>query len=346
MSPPVLCEALAVAAGASLFLKMFGKSSCAGLPRATASTATVAGCGRCRPASRRMTWLRLTPAIWESSRWVSPRARRISRRSRRSVCFITGMSHMVPSDPSIFSPLFQQGAIDHEVGLHPATRGPATLTVAEHPFHRDLVIGVTLSRTLWRYVAFRQHVDLVRASSTPIKLAWEISLRYARRERRRKLIANLLLNAALVPERYSETVLDRLWERPIANRDGRPLKRYPRVTPKTAKDAARGSELIARRGAGLCIVPGCHEPRTKSRVVRQPEPGVHQEYEASLIVYCLGHHGDDSRYADEKAIEVTFKHALEAWPGSHERDVLLWWRARRQASGASAGLDRVPNLRR
>jgi hypothetical protein len=220
----------------------------------------------------------------------------------------------------------------HVVGLQPGQRGSSNLQIAERPFHRDLVWGGTLSRTLWRHDSFREHAKVVRNSPAAAATARKLSLGYGRGHRHRGLIANLLLTAALVPEQHASQMLDFIWMRPIVDREGSPLTGAYRVGRKTVEKASRGAELIARRGAGLCVVPGCGEPRSKVA-----GNGAVRDYEMS-VVYCADHHGDDSRHADEKIIERTFEHCIEAWPSSEERELLLWWWGKR-AEQRSGGVD-------
>jgi len=245
---------------------------------------------------------------------------------------ISATSRMSDAEQTVI-PIF------HQVGAGDRHNGSDKLTVAERPFHRSLVWGVTLSRTLWGSLAFRHHAGQVRGSLNPVEAAIEISVEYARGQRRRRLICHLLLHAALAPEKYVEGVLDRIWVRPIIDRDGRPLKGYPGATPKQAADAKRGSELIARRGAGLCLSRDCTNQRTKKLVGFAMPSG---PYETSNTLYCDKHGNDASRYgraardADTRTLERTFDHVLEAWPSSAEQSLLWWWDLRRRVDREAA----------
>lgn len=224
----------------------------------------------------------------------------------------------------------------HLVGLGPAVRGPSSFTVAERPFHRDLACGVTLSRTLWASPAFQSHTARVRHTRDRRAAAWDQAGAYAAgTSKGRRLVAWLLFAAATAPAEDIGTILELVWVRPIIDREETPLRAYRRVTPRTLEVARRGSELIARRGAGLCLVPGCGDERATTVVTRNAShDGVVREqvYEACGPVYCTAHEADAWRKkADEKAIEHTFAAAVEAVPSFTERDLLRWWWAQRWA---------------
>lgn len=213
----------------------------------------------------------------------------------------------------------------HLNGLDTPVRGPDGLTVTERPYQRALVYGVTLSRTLWRSEAFRSHADAVRISAEPRGAAWDHAGHYATGgSQGRCVTAGLLFIAATVAPDDALTILQLFWMRPIVGRSDPSAKKHP-VTARTLDVAERRSELIARRGAGLCIVPACSEPRTTTLVTRGD-----QYYAASGPVYCAAHALQTRRHpSDRKAIEHTFATVAAAWPTLEDRELLRWWWAQR-----------------
>lgn len=61
--------------------------------------------------------------------------------------------------------------------------------------------------------------------------------------------------------RHPAAALEWMWARPTRLHE--PMKKPSRVTPGTVEIAERGRRLVARRGAGLCLVEACTASRAR-----------------------------------------------------------------------------------
>lgn len=224
----------------------------------------------------------------------------------------------------------------HIVGVDAPRLSTDALTNRERSFHRGLAIGVILTRALWRSDAFREQVAVARSASSRDVLrerAWGAAAAYAAGETPgRRLVASLIAAAALLPVEHLPGALEQVWQRPIIDREDPGARNFRRVTENTTLRARRGAGLIARRGADACLVEGCQTPRATTRHVTRVAGGKMRTYNVAKgsKPYCATHYNDALRHSrDAKAIENTFRAAVEAFPSPAEQRLLRWWWGRR-----------------
>jgi hypothetical protein len=212
-------------------------------------------------------------------------------------------------------------------------RGPAGLIDpqeiprAERAPYRVMTAGRVLTRALLDSSAFREQADAVRALESWTERqerALNIAARYGA-GKHKWLMGQLIFIASCVPDNDVEFELEVAWSRPVrtvADRSGR----GPYELKDHQVDAMRaGAVMVARRGAGLCLVEGCFTPAEPAThpVVRRHYKDFERRGKRSD--YCSTHHQLSNGIARSHvtAMDRAMDRAVEAWPSVEERREVL-----------------------
>jgi hypothetical protein len=191
----------------------------------------------------------------------------------------------------------------------PSTIGD--LTRGEYTPFRGIAAGVAIGEACLRQDAFREHVERLRdvdAREERQTVALKLAARYAQRgSPGHQVMWHVLLAAGEGPVDKVGLAVQVVWARP--NRTDAHARRN-----KPGKAALgrweRGAELIARRGAGLCLVPGCGSERDRTIILT----GKRDEWSRSGRQYCAAHFDPSENKPAAKIIEQTFAAAAAALP--------------------------------
>jgi hypothetical protein len=183
----------------------------------------------------------------------------------------------------------------------------------EYPVLREMQAGVFVSRACLRQEAFHQQAQEVRRETTRRSLferAACLATRYGQRgSPGHRVMANVLAAAAYVPNVGAEVAnaIEIMWAG-AAHVD--PAARRNRPGVATVARWERGAELIARRGAGLCLAPGCDGERDRAITCGGPR----QWFERAGRQYCEKHFDLRTNKSDARMIEETYSAAAAALP--------------------------------
>jgi len=128
------------------------------------------------------------------------------------------------------------------------------------------------------------------------------------------VITHLLWTLADTPENSATLAAYVLW---LGTAHINRSDRHNKPGDATVKQWERGAQLIARRGAGLCLTADCQADRSSAEVKGGPRSGT----EYARRHYCTAHFDPNLNKADARAIENTFAAAHKAMASLGD---LLW----------------------
>jgi len=182
----------------------------------------------------------------------------------------------------------------------------------EYPAASDVLACVVIGRALVSQPQFLADAAKVREAPEDAKLdtASKLAKFYAQREGSpgHRTVARILLAAAAAPADWFAIVcaVEELWQeflvRPCATRRDRATRRNrPGVRAFVAWQLA--SEMLARRGGGACITPGCQAKRAPVVVNGGPREG----RKRAARKYC------EQCYADRQQVKANAKQIEQAF---------------------------------
>ena len=207
----------------------------------------------------------------------------------------------------------------------------------EYPALRECLAGQQIARACAREYAFHRQVAIIRKTpgNREISVAHRLARKYATRGSAGHLVMVHILIAAAD---WSDTPFNQevgvvlgaeiIWSdliRSVAllNCDPATHPGHQRYKPGSATDRAQelGAELISRRGAELCLWPGCDADRQETISTGAVRYGIAR----SSGKYCEEHfdHSPDEKKRHEKLIERTFAAAASALPRLDEQILAL-----------------------
>jgi hypothetical protein len=197
----------------------------------------------------------------------------------------------------------------------------------EYPALRELLAGIHIARACLRQPRFEEHAAMVNAAPDRLNTAYGLAPLYAILSRPGLLVmTHLLLAAGDAPAGHLAAWVEVIWADlslslaviacdPATRADAR--RYFPGAV--TIAQFERGSELLARRGADRCLVPGCEAERTRAQVRSGAERvGAKRVW----LQYCEAHadpldgqpRAKQPNKRDARIIETTFAAAAAALP--------------------------------
>jgi len=196
----------------------------------------------------------------------------------------------------------------------------------EYPALREVLAGTHISRACVRQRAFHEQAAIIREARTrqpQLDTACKLAKHYAQSGSLGHLVmTHVLLAAGDETDRWASVSAEVIWSTlglslAVIHCDPATRPDVRRYFPGSATIARweRGAALIARRGAGLCLVPGCEAERDRAVSSGGPRAGVSRGGRQ----YCEAHFDPRENKPDAKIVEQTFAAAAAALPRSGDQ---------------------------
>jgi hypothetical protein len=185
-------------------------------------------------------------------------------------------------------------AISPSSAVKPRHESP---TFSQHPAPRDALAASLITLACLEQPRFHEQATAIRLSR---RTADQVATLYSKRGSAGHFVMEYILAAAARAE------AEDMWPvlTMLLTREQRSERPAGRNMPGEAALARwkRGAALIARRGSGLCLVPGCDVERGRATVWSGPRAGsTGQEWQ-----YCDQHYSRRGNKRDARIIEDTF----------------------------------------